>query len=79
MVSKADMMNRFMKLEKVKFPEREGFKSVKSITEVTDESIMIPVNKTCYYELFDHYDPLGKEFKIFNDKTKEFWLVEVQK
>jgi len=71
------MMDRFAKLEKVEVPNREGFTSVKNVSEVTNESIIIPINSTCYYELFDLFEEKVKEFRIFNDKEKKFWLVEV--
>lgn len=77
MVSGSDMMERFAKLEKVDIPDREGFKPVKNISEVTDESIIIPFSSTSYYELFDLFEEKVKEFRIFNDKEKKFWLVEV--
>jgi|18_taG_2_1085343.scaffolds.fasta_scaffold08465_2 hypothetical protein len=78
MVSKADMMKRIMKLEKIEFPKREGFKGVKRLNEAGKENIMIRCEDTCYYEICDHFFPLTEDFKIFKDKTQQFWLVEVK-
>lgn len=80
MVTKEEMMSRFMKLEKVDWGEdNTGLIKKRFIEEVTKaEDIIIPKSKDAdFYRLCDIYNTFNVEYKIYSKDY--FFIVEVIK
>ena len=78
MVQKADVMERFMNLEKVQPVDIPGFKFVQSMGQVDGtENVVIPVHKSSFYELVETFEKKFEDFKVFNSMDKQYWQVEV--
>ena len=78
MVTKEEMMSRFMKLEKVDWGENEGYQQKNSLAEIdTPCDLVIPRKFADFYSICDHMNAFGVEYKVY--RKKEFYVVEVQK
>jgi len=78
MGAKEDLLEKFMKLEKVDWGETEGYHQKNSLKEIESPSnIMIPRKLTDFYQLCDLYNTFGVEYKVY--RKNEFYVVEVTK
>ena len=71
MNDKIEMLNRFMKLEKV-----NGLR----LSDITgeEERIEIDCEQATFYQIYEKFEK-QPDFKIFQNKDKSCWICEVKK
>jgi len=78
MTTKAEMMERFMKLEKVDVSDFNGYLTPTSLEKITTPlDFVIPRKFTDFYSICKHMDTFGVEYKVY--RKKEYYVVEVTK
>ena len=78
MATKEDVLEKFMKLEKVDWGETEGYQQKNSLAEIQSPcNIMIPRKVVDFYQLCELYNTFSVEYKVY--RKNEFYVVEVTK